>query len=56
MKFYDLLKNGNDKALFLVFASPGRRFGEIITLTEDNIDLSQRVIYPNKQSKIKRTW
>jgi integrase len=46
----------NDLALFLMFASTGRRFSEIISLQWPEIDLKTRTLQPNHFAKTKRSY
>jgi integrase len=46
----------NDAALFLMLASTGRRFGEIISLRWPEIDLDSRTLQPNHFSRTKRSY
>ena len=56
-RFYDALPSWRDKALFLFYASSGRRRDEILDLGSDDVDFNQRMINPiNKESQTKHTW
>jgi len=56
-RFYDALPNWRFKALFLMYASSGRRRDEILDLTLENVDFEQRMLSPiSKESQTKNTW
>ena len=55
-EFYAALATPKERALFLMYATSGRRRAEIIDLTLDQINLESRIIPPNKASRTKRTW
>ena len=54
--FFDGIDTPKERAIFLMYATSGRRRGEILSLLKEQIDLEQRVIVPNKQSRTKHTW
>jgi integrase len=55
-RFYSALDTPKERAIFLMYASSGRRRAEILNLTLDQIDFDNRVIPPNKLTRTKRTW
>lgn len=56
-RFYDALPSRREKALFLMYASSGRRRNEILDLTLENVDFEQRMLSPiDKESQTKNTW
>jgi integrase len=54
--FYAALEGHKERAIFLMYASSGRRMGEVLDLLVDQVDLETRAILPNKMSATKRTW
>jgi len=56
-RFYDALPSWREKALFLLYASSGRRRDEILYLTQEDVDFEQHMIAPtDKESQTKHTW
>lgn len=55
-EFYNALEGIKEQALFLMYATSGRRKNEVLSLRLDDVDLEQRVIRPNKSSATKKTW
>ena len=56
-RFYDALPSWKFKALFFMYASSGRRRGELLDLTLEDVDFEQRMLAPiNKESQTKHTW
>jgi integrase/recombinase XerD len=47
--FYNALPSLREKTLFLLLASSGLRLNEVLNLTLENLDLNNRIIYPNKK-------
>ncbi len=54
--FYSELGDSKERAIFLMYASSGKRRNEVLELTLKDVDIADRVIYPNKESCSKRTW
>ncbi|MEN3049770.1 MAG: tyrosine-type recombinase/integrase [Candidatus Methanosuratincola petrocarbonis] len=54
--FYSALDTEAERALFLLYATSGRRRSEVLGLKMDQMDLSQRVLVPTKLGGTKRTW
>ena len=52
------LNSLRDKALFLMFASTGLRKAEILSLTFEDLDREQRMVYPRRKanSTTKKSW
>ncbi len=56
-RFYGALPDWKFKALFLMYASSGRRKNEILGLILEDVDFEQRMLVPiNKESQTKHTW
>jgi integrase len=56
-RFYDALPNLKSKALFLFYASSGRRRNEILNLDIKDVDFEKRMLSPvDGESKTKHTW
>ncbi len=55
-EFYWALEDELERALFLIYASSGKRRSEILDLLMRQIDLEGRTIMPTKISATKRTW
>lgn len=55
-RFHSELDDARERALFLLYATSGRRRCEILDLQMGEIDVDARVIQPNKMSSTKRTW
>lgn len=55
--FYSSLKTDRDRLLFLLYATTGLRKHEVISLELNDIDITRRMVMPNKgSSRTKRTW
>lgn len=55
-EFYGELDTEKERALFLLYATSGRRRSEVLDLELNQVDIERRVILPNKASTTKRTW
>ena len=56
-KFYKLLEDDREKALFLMFATTGLRRSEVLNLEIKDIDLEKRMVIPKARiSRTKRVW
>ena len=54
--FFGALDTLKDQAMFLLYATSGRRRHEIADLTFDSFNLDQRTLYPVQGSRSKRMW
>lgn len=54
--FYDVISNSKYRAIFLMYATSGLRSAELLGLTMDDIDEGSRMLIPDKQSEVKKTW
>jgi len=55
--FYDELPSWREKALFLFWASSGRRRDELLYLNKDDVDFKQRMFAPlDKETGTKNVW
>lgn len=55
-EFYESIGNPMEEAMFLLYATTGRRRLEILTLGVGEIDRENRALMPNHQSRTKNTW
>lgn len=56
-KFYRALPDWRSRALFLFYASSGRRRSEILELRLEDVDFERQMLSPlDRESKTKRTW
>jgi integrase len=58
ISFYHALPTIKDQALFLIYATSGLRRMEILSLTQEEIDLQKRMIIPSNHqtNSTKNTW
>jgi len=54
--FYDAIGNPKYRVVFLMYATSGLRSSELVELTVDDIDEDARMLIPDKQSEVKKTW
>lgn len=54
--FYEAIKNPKYKAVFLMYATSGLRSAELLKLTMEDINEDMRMLVPDKQSEVKKTW
>lgn len=55
-RFYGALDGPEERALFLLYASTGRRRMEVLTLRLEDVDFGRRMLLPNRNSSTKHTW
>jgi len=56
-RFYECLETPKEKALFLIYATSGLRYNEVISLEPENIDFKTRMITPNgHEGETKKSW
>jgi integrase len=58
-RFYWALEEPRDKALFLMFATSGLRKAEVLSLTFEDLDMENRMVFPRKHEDnrgTKRNW
>ena len=56
-KFYELLGDDRERALFLMFATTGLRRSEVLNLEIKDIDLEKRMVIPKaRTSRTKKVW
>jgi integrase len=55
-EFYEAIGNPMEEAMFLLYATTGRRRLEILSLKMGEIDQESRALMPNHQSRTKNTW
>jgi integrase len=56
-RFYGEIEDERVKAVFLLLATSGLRVGEVLGLTDENVNLERRMIIPNNHTGIsKRSW
>ena len=56
-RFFNELPSWREKALFLMYASSGRRRDELLYLNKEDVDFEQRMLAPfDKESQTKNVW
>jgi integrase len=55
-RFFAEIEGEKERALFLMYASTGRRRNEILDLKMTQVNIDERTVYPTGGSCSKRTW
>ena len=56
-KFYKILENDRERALFLMFATTGLRKSEVLNLRIEDVDMEKRMVIPRAhRGRTKRAW
>jgi len=54
--FYAAIERPKYRAIFLIYATSGLRSTELLELIMEDINEEMRMLVPNKQSEVKKTW
>jgi len=55
-RFYGALGSPEERALFMLYATTGRRRMEVLGLRLEEVDFGNRMLLPNRNSSTKHTW
>ena len=54
--FYGAIERPKYRTIFLMYATSGLRSAELVELTMEDINEDMRMLVPDKQSEVKKTW